>query len=62
MTPGELAIGWPLRGLEFVLYTTDAVAVPAWEPRFLQAGRRRLGPRPQRRGGDGGRGAGHPPR
>jgi hypothetical protein len=32
---GELAMGWPLRGLEFVLYTRDAVAVPAREPRFL---------------------------
>ena len=32
---GELASSWPLRGLELVLYTRDAVADPAREPRFL---------------------------
>jgi hypothetical protein len=32
---GELAMTWPLRGLELVLYTRDAVAEPARAPRFL---------------------------
>ena len=31
---GELAMTWPLRGLEFVLYTRAAVAAPARRPRF----------------------------
>jgi RimJ/RimL family protein N-acetyltransferase len=30
----ELAMTWPLRGLEFVLYTRAAVATPARRPRF----------------------------
>jgi hypothetical protein len=30
----ELAMTWPLRGLELVLYTRDAVATPARRPRF----------------------------
>jgi hypothetical protein len=32
---GELAMGWPLRGLELVLYPLEAVAAPARSPRFL---------------------------
>ena len=31
---GGLAMGWPMRGLEFVLYTRAAVADPAERPRF----------------------------
>jgi hypothetical protein len=31
---GELAMGWPVRGLEFVLYTRAAVAAPAERPGF----------------------------
>ena len=31
---GGLAMGWPVRGLEFVLYTRAAVADPAERPRF----------------------------
>jgi Domain of unknown function (DUF4111) len=31
---GELAMTWPLRGLEFVLYTRAAVAAPARRPCF----------------------------
>jgi Domain of unknown function (DUF4111) len=31
---GELAMSWPLRGLEFVLYARGAVASPARRPRF----------------------------
>jgi hypothetical protein len=31
---GELAVIWPLRGLEFVLYARGAVATPARRPRF----------------------------
>jgi hypothetical protein len=31
---GELAMSWPLRGLEFVLYTRAAVATPARRPGF----------------------------
>jgi hypothetical protein len=31
---GELAMTWPLRGLELVLYARDAVATPARRPRF----------------------------
>jgi RimJ/RimL family protein N-acetyltransferase len=31
---GELAMTWPLRGLELVLYTRAAVAAPARSPRF----------------------------
>ena len=31
---GELAMGWPLRGLELVLYPRAAVASPARRPRF----------------------------
>jgi hypothetical protein len=31
---GELAMTWPLRGLEFVLYARAAVAAPARRPRF----------------------------
>jgi hypothetical protein len=31
---GQLAMTWPLRGLEFVLYTRAAVAAPAPRPRF----------------------------
>lgn len=31
---GELAMAWPLRGLEFVLYTRAAVAAPARVPRW----------------------------
>jgi Domain of unknown function (DUF4111) len=31
---GELAMSWPLRGLEFVLYTRAAVVAPARRPRF----------------------------
>jgi hypothetical protein len=30
----ELAMGWPMRGLEFVLYTRAAVATPAERPVF----------------------------
>jgi hypothetical protein len=30
----ELAMTWPLRGLELVLYTREAVATPARRPRF----------------------------
>jgi hypothetical protein len=40
---GELAMTWPLRGLEFVLYPRAAVATPARRPRFavnLNAGPR----------------------
>jgi Domain of unknown function (DUF4111) len=32
---GELAMSWPLRGLELVLYPLEAVAAPARSPRFL---------------------------
>jgi hypothetical protein len=32
---GGLAMTWPLRGLELVLYTREAVARPARAPRFL---------------------------
>jgi hypothetical protein len=32
---GDLAMSWPLRGLELVLYTRAAVARPARAPRFL---------------------------
>jgi hypothetical protein len=31
---GELALTWPVRGLEFVLYARAAVATPARAPRF----------------------------
>jgi hypothetical protein len=31
---GELAVTWPLRGLEFVLYARAAVAAPERSPRF----------------------------
>src|SRR4029453_4490797 len=31
---GGLAMGWPVRGLEFVLYTRTAVAAPAERPGF----------------------------
>jgi Aminoglycoside adenylyltransferase, C-terminal domain len=31
---GELAMAWPLRGLELVLYPRTAVAIPARRPRF----------------------------
>ncbi|MDF2740356.1 MAG: hypothetical protein K0S88_1724 [Actinomycetia bacterium] len=31
---GELALAWPVRGLEFVLYARAAVATPARAPRF----------------------------
>ena len=40
---GELAMAWPLRGLELVLYPRTAVAIPARRPRFainLNAGPR----------------------